>query len=142
LMTDERVSWIKKGKLVADSAAVVFSKADGDVKGSFTPLVSLTRKVNGKEQRIIVSGNADFLSNQGINRPMDRNQANKELGISLFSWFANGQFPVDTRHPPMKDNRLNLTSPGLKTMKIIYMGVFPGLLLIGGAVFLIRRKRK
>jgi ABC-2 type transport system permease protein len=142
LMTDERVSWIKKGKLVADSGAVVYSQADGDLKGSYVTLLALTRQVKDREQRIIVSGNADFLSNGGLYRRIDRDQANTDVGIGLFSWFTYGQFPVDTRHTPMKDDRLHLTSPGLKALKIAYMGVLPGLLLISAGVFLVRRNRK
>ncbi len=143
LMTDERVSWIKKGRLAADSAAVVYSAADGDTRGSYPTLLALTRKINGREQRIMVSGDADFLSNQGMFFSTIRQyQSNNDVGVGLFNWFTYGEFPVDTRHAPMKDSRLNMTSIGLKTLKIVYMGVLPGVLLLAGALFLIRRKRK
>jgi ABC-2 type transport system permease protein len=142
LMTDERVSWIKKKKFVADSGAVVYSAAEGDVKGSFPTALALSRKVNGKEQRIVVAGNADFLSNLGLRRLLDREQCNSEFGVGLFSWFSNGQFPIDTRHRDSEDNRLYTTAKQITLMKIVFMGVLPGLLLISGAIFLIRRRRK
>jgi len=142
LISDQRVSWLKKGKLVLDSGTVIYSKTDGDLKGSFMTLLALTRKINNKVQHIVISGNADFLSNAGLYRPMDRDQANKEIGIGLFSWFSDGEFPVDTRHTPMKDDRLSLSSSGLNSLKIIFMGVLPGVVLLFASIFLIRRKRK
>lgn len=142
VVTDERVSWLKKGKLVADSGAVAFVPADGDVKGSFPTVLALNRKINGRDQRIVISGSVDLFSNGGLMRRMETEPANMALGIGLFSWFANNEFPVDTRHEPMKDNRFNLTSAGLKTIKIVYMGVLPGVLLVIGSIFLMRRKRK
>ncbi len=143
LTTDKNVSWLKKGKLETDSATLSFSATDGDVRGSFSTLLALKRKVNGKEQRIIVSGDADFLSNKGIFFSPFRNaQANEGFGTGIFSWFTYNQFPVDTRHVEMKDNRLTITVGGLKKLKIIYMGILPGILLLTGMVFLLRRKRK
>lgn len=142
LVTDEKISWLKMGKLVVDSGIVVYTPGEGDIKKSFPTLVALTRTVGRKEQKIVIAGNADFLSNGGLYRVSDQTQANIDLGIGLFSWFSNGAFPVDTRKAPMKDNSLDLTSPKLKVMKIIYMGILPGLLLIAGTIFLIRRKRK
>lgn len=142
LVTDQDVSWLKMGKLNADSLKISYASTDGDIKGSFPTLVALTRKAAGKDQKIIISGNADFLSNAGIYRPLDQRQANLQLGIGLFSWFSNGQFPVDTEKAPMQDKSLNLTSGELKFMRIVYMGLLPGLLILVGTIFLFRRKRR
>jgi len=142
LMSNAEVSWIKKGKLIADSAAVVYSAQEGDLKGSFPTVVSLTRKVRGKEQRIVVAGDADFLSNRGLYDGAYGPQSNQNFGFGLFSWFAKGEFPVDATHPPMVDKKLFLSMPQLKTIKIAYMGIFPGILILAGMIFLIRRKRK
>ncbi|WP_442591501.1 Gldg family protein [Pedobacter sp. AW31-3R] len=142
LVSDTRLSWIKKNKLVADSAAVAYSSADGDEHGSFPTALLLTRKINGKQQRIVVSGDADFLSNKGLFGNTFGAQSNETFGIGIFSWFANGEFPVDADHPPMLDKRFVMNNLQFKAMKISYLGVLPGLLLIAGSIFLIRRKRK
>jgi LPXTG-motif cell wall-anchored protein len=42
----------------------------------------------------------------------------------------------------MVDKKLFLSMPQLKTIKIAYMGIFPGILILAGMIFLIRRKRK
>lgn len=142
LVTNGDLSWIKKGKLVSDSTAVVYSSEEGDIKGSFPTILSLTRNINGKEQRIVVSGDADFLSNKGLYESAYGTQGNEKFGIGLFSWFANGEFPVDASHPEMIDKKLLLKTPQLKAIKIAYMGVFPGLMILTSVIFLIRRKRK
>ncbi len=53
-----------------------------------------------------------------------------------------GEFPIDSSLPKSKDNSLELTIAGLGVLKILLMGVLPGLLLVGGTILLIRRKRK
>jgi ABC-2 type transport system permease protein len=139
LITDEKASWNKKGKLVVDSADVDFSAADGDERGSVATAVALTRQINNKEQRIVVTGDADFLTNREITR---FRAANFKFDTDLFGWFTYGQFPVDTSRPESRDKRLDITDKGMLALKIFILSIFPGLLLIIATVFLIRRKRK
>ena len=139
LITDATTTWNKKGRLVVDSAAVTFSAKDGDQKGSVPTALALTRKINGKEQRIIITGDADFLSTAEMGRG---GVANYLFGTPLLGWFTYGQFPIDTSLPETNDNRVTITNDGVVTMRVIYLGILPGLLLIAGSILLIRRKRK
>jgi len=120
---------------------LTYSAVDGDVRGSLPAALSLTRQINGKEQRIVVVGDADFLSNAELSR-RNVKTCNFDFATSVFGWFTYGQFPVDSTRPPAKDNRVNLTDRGLKLLKIVLLGILPGLILLIGAVVLIRRKRK
>lgn len=139
LVTDPVVSWNKKGKLVTDSAAVIFSAADGDEGKSFATAVALYRNVNGREQRIVVSGDADFLSTAELKR---WGTANAVFNTQLFGWFTDGQFPVNTSRPEPIDDHINLTYKQLDTLKIVFLGLIPALVALAAAIFLIRRKRK
>jgi len=141
LMTDGKQTWNKKSPLVADSAEVVFSPGDGDEKGAFPTAVCLSRQINGKEQRIIVTGDADFLSNAELGRNNVRT-ANFSFITALFGWFTYGAFPIDTSRPRPKDDTLRVTEADMGWLKIIYLGILPGLLLLTGAILLIRRKRR
>ena len=141
LTTDPKVAWNKKGAFALDSADVVYSPADGDEKRAFPTALALTRKVGTKEQRIVVTGDADFLSNAELGRNNVRND-NFHFNTSLFGWFAYGEFPIETTRPRSKDNHLILNAAGVTALKVLFLGVLPGLLLLFGAVFLIRRKRK
>ncbi|HEX9511356.1 MAG TPA: Gldg family protein [Puia sp.] len=141
LMTDEKVSWNKKRAFVMDSAEVAYSPAEGDEKKAIPTALALTRKVGGREQRIVVTGDADFLSNSELGRNNVRAD-NFHFNTALFGWFANGEFPIETTRRKSKDNHLILNALGVNVLKALFLGILPGLLLIGGAVFLIRRKRK
>ncbi|SEM31216.1 ABC-2 type transport system permease protein [bacterium A37T11] len=123
------------------AGTATFSAADGDVKGSIPVMLSLSRTVNRKEQRIIIAGDADFMSNTELQRNNMRT-ANFELSTGIFSWLTGGQFPIDTSRPESKDKRVNVSTDDVAHLKIIYLWVLPGLLLAVGAILLIRRKRK
>lgn len=120
------------------SAPVPFS--DNTTK-TYTTVLGLTRHINGKEQRIIVSGDADFMSNAELRRDLPR-VANFYFNTALFSWLDNGEFPVNTSRPDSKDNRVTVSVDRVGLLNIWYLWVLPSILLIIGSVLLIRRKRK
>ena len=121
--------------------SLVYSPEEGDQPGPLPVVVGLTRTINGKQQRIVVSGDADFLSNAELGR-QNIKTVNFDFSTALFSWFDNGEFPVDSYRPPSKDTRLTLTDGGFSFLKVLLLGILPGLLVVIGAVLLIRRKRK
>jgi ABC-2 type transport system permease protein len=120
---------------------ISYSPAEGDQNGPLPTVLGLTRTINGKQQRIVIAGDADFLSNAELSRNNPRT-ANFDFSTALFSWFSYGEYPIDTSRPKSKDNSLNLTSVGMTTLRVLLLGVFPGILLIAGTILLIRRKRK
>nr|WP_121270289.1 Gldg family protein [Pedobacter schmidteae] len=141
LMTDARKSWIKKGAFVLDSATLIFEAKNGDLQGSFPGALTLTRKINNKEQRVLVTGDADFFSNKELGRS-NMQTANGSLAISIFSWFSNEAFPINMSRPSPKDNKLGLNKTGVKIVQILYYVVIPATIALLGMVLLIRRKRK
>ncbi|NML40698.1 ABC transporter permease subunit [Chitinophaga sp. G-6-1-13] len=143
LISDAARSWIKKDRLVTDSGEVAFSAANGDERKSVPLALSLSRKVNGKEQRIIVTGDADFVSNNELMAKRgDLKTANFYFSTSLFSWLCYGEYPIDATRPETNDKRITLTPNGLQVLKIFLLWVLPGMLLATGAVILIMRKRR
>ncbi|WP_316820054.1 Gldg family protein [Pedobacter gandavensis] len=141
LVTDDKNSWNKAGTFVLDSAALVFEAKNGDQKGAFPTAIMLTRKLNQKEQRIMVAGDADFMSNNEMTRG-NLATVNSAFVLHLFKWFSNDQFPVDMTKIEPKDNKLELNEAGLRTVQIMYYGLIPGTILILGMILLSRRKRK
>lgn len=109
--------------------------------GTFITSVALTRQINGKEQRIVVSGDADFMSNIELRRYAPRT-SNFFFNTALFSWLSYGKFPVDTSRPDARDNRVTVSTDRIKLLKIWYIWMLPGVLLAFGSILLIRRKRK
>lgn len=127
--------WLKADKLVIDSTAPVFNAQAGDIRrDSFATAIQLTRQIKGKEQRIIVCGDADFMANK--NAPGD-------AGEEMYSWLNYNRFPVYTfapLYPP--DNKVALSSQRATLQKIIYTWVLPAILLLLASTMLLRRKRK
>jgi len=141
LMTDGAKTWNKKGRLVTDSAKVMFRPEDGDVRGAFATAIRLTRQIDGRQQRIVVTGDADFLDNAELGR-FNVRTANFNLNTAIFGWFTYGEFPIDSSRPKSEDNRLDLTKKSFRVLKVFCLGILPGLLLMLGTILLIRRKRK
>jgi ABC-2 type transport system permease protein len=124
-----------------DPDILSFDPIKGDQQGPLPAVLGLSRTINGRQQKIVVAGDADFLSSAELAR-VNLQTCNFDFSTAIFSWFANGEFPIDSSRPPAKDKRLDLTDSGLTLLKILLMGIFPGLLLILGSILLIRRKRK
>lgn len=141
LVTNPNTSWLKKKRFVTDSAAIKFEPEQGDERKSFPLAVSLTRKIGGKEQRIIVTGDADFMSNSELNR-FNMRTANFAFDTGVFSWLSYNKFPITSFRPGVKDTKLFVTKDQVKIIRIIFVWVLPGILLGCATILLIRRKRK
>jgi ABC-2 type transport system permease protein len=134
LLTLTDKAWSKMGKLVTDSTPPVFSPDQGDLKiPSFSVALQLTRQKQGKEQRVVVYGDADVASNLRLQADLVR---------SVYSWLVYNRFPVYTRTVDAKDNIIILGERRAAVQKIIYVWVLPGVLLVVAMVLLIRRKRQ
>ncbi|CAD0002387.1 Gldg family protein [Flavobacterium salmonis] len=102
-------------------------------------VVSLTRNVNGKEQKIIVSGDADFMGNAELSRG---GSGTFQFFTDIFSWFTNYEFPIDTTRPENTDNKITINANQIFINKIIFIGLFPLLIILNAAFILIRRNRR
>lgn len=135
MLTSGLSSWLKKGRLVVDSAAVVYSPHEGDIKAAFPTVLQLSRQVGQKQQRAVVYGDADFVSNLRV-------QNGRAISRAVFSWVTGNEYPVYLSRPDPNDNLVLIASPTVKVLKVIYVWVLPTLLLIAGTVILVRRKRQ
>lgn len=135
------MTWNKTGKLILDSADVVFNPLAGEVKRSFPTALALTRRVNHREQRILVTGDADFLSNIELGRNYPPT-GNALLYQGFLGWFSNGRFPVEPTWPDPIDNTLRIAENNVPLFKWVIFFLIPGTFLLMGTVLLIRRKRK
>jgi len=109
-------------------------------KNKMPVAVALTRKTGKKEQRIMITGDADFMSSAEFYRGRPSTK-NFEFMTEIFSWFNYGEFPVDTYRPKSKDLITNDVN-GLLLIRTFFFGILPVSLLIAGASLLIYRKRR
>ncbi|QEC43630.1 ABC transporter permease subunit [Pseudobacter ginsenosidimutans] len=127
--------WIENGLFVADSAAPVFAFEEGDNrKEEYVLGVRLSRKLNHKEQRIVVVADADFMS--------AANNSGHSIGLGLYSWLVYNRYPVYTSVKQARDTRLTIGAGTGKAIWYLYVYILPGLLLLAGILIIVRRKRK
>ncbi|MCK7554092.1 Gldg family protein [Chitinophaga sedimenti] len=129
-------SWVERGVLVVDSAAPVFNAAEGDYRteAPYPVGLQLTRKINNREQKIIVSSDADMMSSG--------KQNGKDYGNAFYSFTLDNRYPVYTNFAAPTDVWLTIKKTPAKTLKLIIQYGIPALLLVVGIVILVRRKRK
>ncbi|MBF4507736.1 Gldg family protein [Flavobacterium sp. JLP] len=116
--------------------------ADLKKQSSFSEMplaVALTRNINGKSQKIIVSGDADFMGNAELSRG---GSGTFQFVTDIFTWFSNYQFPIDTTRPENTDNHIAVNANQVFISKLLFIGLFPILIILGGAFILIRRNRR
>lgn len=134
-VTSGRNAWVKVGKLVTDSAAPVFTAEEGDYKqDSFDIVRGLTRKHGNKEQRIIVAGDADFLSSS--------RSGTHGVGTIYFHWLDNDRFPIPIIPNKPKDVLLTISLKTAEFQRLLFVWILPAAVLVLGAILLIRRKRQ
>lgn len=112
-----------------------------DSKGPINIAVALNRKFGDKGQRIVVVGNASFLSNYFIT-----SGGNLDLGINMVNWLAGDDKLITIQPMPLKD--VNVTIPGDDKGRLIAWTIFHlfqyfipiGLFILGFWVWFKRRK--
>ncbi len=141
-------SWLETGKLEGE---ISFDAKAGDKQGPIAIGLSLTRDIKppapkGKvavesekprTQRIAVIADGDFLSNAYLG-----NAGNLDLGLNLFNWLSDDDqyISVDVKSAPDVNLQLTPTAQGLISGGFLI--ALPLMLLFGGIMIWIRRRRR
>lgn len=143
LTTDSIGSWneLETTNFVEDTARI--NPAIGETERSNTTMMYLTRQVNGKEQRIIVLGDADCIGNGELTRQRDGIPAtNFSIITESFHLLTYGEFPINTDRQRSSDNKVYLNEKAGLWLNILFMGVFPGILTILSLALWWKRRKK
>ncbi|WP_432714340.1 Gldg family protein [Pedobacter sp.] len=119
---------------------IVFNPAK-ESKAAYPVALAVTRNVANKEQKILVIGDTDFMSNVELTRN-NLNTVNTLFTIKMFRWFSDGIYPVSTPRPKATDTKILVSRTQINYQKALFLGVIPLLISIFGGMTLIRRKRK
>lgn len=129
--------WLETGEI---SDKVSFDEKS-DVPGPVNIAVALERVYGKKGQRVVIVGNANFLSNTFL-----ANGGNLDLGINMVNWLAGDDSLITIQPKPLKDVNVIIPSDaGGKTIALlIFIGfrwILPiGLLIAGFTIWWRRRK--
>jgi ABC-2 type transport system permease protein len=92
----------------------------------------MTRIINNKEQRILVTGDADIMTAY----------RNADVGNSFYSWILYNRYPFYSNYPRPKDTFFTAGNGTTNTLRTAYIYVIPVSMLVLAIVLLVRRKRK
>lgn len=136
-------TWLEFETTDFEAETPIFNPDAGEIKAPFATLIAMSRNVNGKEQRILVSGDADFIANQEltINRS-EGGRANFQVITGSFRWLSNDQFPIDTALDSTTDDDINLPKSFSKWVKTISYIIIPLVLILSAILVILRRQRK
>lgn len=112
----------------------------GEVERSYSTIVALSRSINGKEQKVILTGDADCISNLGIEGHRGMRASNYSLITGGFFWMSNNEVPIDVRRPAIPDDKVLLGMDGVSILKWLFIILLPLFLIAGGLFTWIRRK--
>ena len=116
---------------------------DGEVEQANLTALALNRKVGDKDQKIIILGDADCISNGEISRQRSNIIASNYSFINaMFFWLSDNEVPIDVRRQPAKDNAVHVSMDGMSVVKVGFLGVLPILLLLCSVFIWVRRRGK
>lgn len=150
-------SWLETGKLEGE---IRFDSARGDIRGPLAIGVALTRaapasadkksvksknktkdapaddKSNQGQQRIVITGDGDFLANAYLG-----NGGNLDLGLNIMNWLSHDEQFIDINPRKAPDLTLTLTDTESGLIGLGFLFVLPGLLVAAGIVIWLKRRR-
>lgn len=143
LVTNDKGSWIEYETTNFIDEKVVLNPEAGEVEKMNVTGLALNRKMGDKEQRIIILGDADCISNGEISRQRSNIMASNYSFINaMFFWLSDNEVPIDVRRQPAKDNSVNLSMDAMAVVKVGFLGVLPILLLLCSVFIWVRRRGK
>ena len=133
-------SWTEMKPISSTRASTIrYDAAAGDLKGPLDfgfALSRLSANPEKTEQRVVVIGDGDFLSNSFLG-----NGGNRALGQRIFDWLLGDDVLVDLPPRGAPDRVLHLSQGGLDVLSIGFIAGLPLLLLVAGSLIAWRRRR-
>lgn len=127
-----RGGWVEMGALDGD---VVYDK-NKDLKGPVTVAAALEREVEGKAQRVVVTGSGHFVSNTYAGL-----LGNLDLGINFVNWLAGDEDLITLQPRALVDGAMELSRSWLVFIALATLVALPGAFLFTGGMIWWRRRQ-
>jgi ABC-type uncharacterized transport system involved in gliding motility auxiliary subunit len=134
-------SWTEFQPIGNDGSSTIrFDAAAGELKGPLAFGLALSRlspSPDKSQQRVVVVGDGDFLSNTFLG-----NGGNRALGERVFDWLLGDDALVSLPPRGAPDRVLEITQAELNALSLGFLIGLPVLLLLVGGVLTWRRRRR
>ena len=86
-----------------------YNPETGEKQGIIPTILALDRKVGDKEQRIVITGDADCVSNGEMSKSRNGYSSNNFTVITgTFKWLSYDEYPLDTERINPEDNAVSI----------------------------------
>lgn len=132
LSTLER-SWTETSSIEGN---IQFDANSDETQGPITIGYALSKAIDGRQQRVAVMGDADFLSNAFLG-----NGANLDLGISLIQWLNHDDSLIDIPAKTAPDTALNISDTWSLLFGLGFLFILPVIFIVTGIIIWLKRKK-
>lgn len=143
ILRSSDASWNETGPIpkAGDASATIHQDAGaGEIPGPLDLGFALTRvspRPDRREQRAVVIGDGEFLSNSFLG-----NGGNREFGQRVFDWLLGDDAQIAVADISAPDRTLELSQGALNALAIAFLAALPLLLAASGGVIWWRRRRR
>ena len=143
LLASSAKSWNETGHIpkAGENADTIRQDADaGEIPGPLDLGFALTRaspRPGQREQRVVVLGDGDFLSNSFLG-----NGGNREYGQRVFDWLLGDDAQVSVPDRTAPDRELALSQRALTLLALLFLVAIPLALVLAGFGIAWRRRRR
>ena len=121
-------------------SSLTYNPEAGEEEGTYTPMVALTRQVDGREQRVVITGDADCISN-GV-MPQQNMATNSSILLGTCHYLSDAARPIMLEMVKTNrfDNDVFFGMGGWQVLRVVFVWVLP-LLFVAVGVFVWFRRR-
>lgn len=110
-------TWDERGALAGE---VRYNPEFGDLAGPLTVALTLQRSMGDREQRVIITGDSDFLSNRFIERG-----DNMSVALAMLRWLGGVDMSLDIPTSSHPDASLNLSAQQMLGLTLSFILLAP-----------------
>ena len=137
LLLTQKTSWAETQGFILD---VKYNKDSGDTQGPLTIGLALERSLSdkdNKQQRIVVIGDSDFLSNNNLGHG-----ANLDFTLNVMNWLSKNENLISIQPKSAPDFKLELSDTNIAVIGFGFLLVLPGILLLTGIFIWFKRRNQ
>ena len=141
--TDSTGNWNELTHFAYTDTEAEFNPDLGEKEAAYAMAVFASRKVGDKEQRIVVTGDTDWLTNGERSTRRSRLNSNFEhLQDNSLQWLTYNNYPVNVDRPSSRDGKFYIGTSDLIWVKGLFWFGIPLILVICCVSIQVKRKRK
>lgn len=143
MFTSAPNSWIKREKVNLLEGELKPDTSKGEIQAPRVTVAALRRMVGNKEQRVLVTGDAEWLSNIGLSTQYPGIDINPSgLAMTGMSWLVYEEAPIIPKRGYVADSRINYRDVHLEWIYYLYVWLLPLLMVLLGFMLYYRRNKQ